>query len=84
MFECVWERESKWEREFELKSDVKGERVCECVRVCVFEWERESERWPIKEIKNGLLQLVYLAGKAFTIKVVATDVTANGVIGWNK
>ena len=43
--------------------------------------ERESERWPIKEIKNGLLQLVYLAGKALTIKVVATDVTANGVFG---
>jgi len=52
--------------------------VCEIEReyVCV-----QRERWPIKEIKNGLVQLVYLAGKAFTMKVVATDVTANGVGG---
>lgn len=46
--------------------------------VCV---QRERERWLIKEIKNGLVQLVYLAGKAFTMKVVATDVTANGAGG---
>ncbi len=63
---CVCEREREREREEEREY------------VCVY---RERQRWLIKEIKNGLVQLVYLAGKAFTMKVVATDVTANGVGG---
>jgi hypothetical protein len=53
------------EREIERKKESEGG-----------EWMGCSD----KEIMNGLLQLVYFGGRAFSIRVVQPDVT-NGLLG---